>query len=329
MDIVSVVVPIFRVEKYLDACIRSLLNQTYKKLDIILVDDGSDDSCPDICDRYAKDNTCVRVIHKKNGGLSDARNAGMRIAKGKYITFVDSDDIVDPRFIEKLYLSIIESHADISFCDYLRVDESCTEHFASEAENDTDVFSGRECLHKLFNPDRHGMEFIAWGKLYKKELFSKHHIEYPVGRIHEDTFTTYKLFYYARKVVFIDNQLYFYRTRSGSIMTSNFSPKRLDSVEAYREACSFFEKKGESAFLKYAFNAYLRNAVRIFSEISLCGNKKELEPIAKELITDFRQTFSHYYKNVDIRLKKKLFYAAFALAPSSILARMIVSSSSK
>ena len=122
-DLISVIIPIYRVELYLKECIDSVLNQTYKNMEIILVDDGSDDNCPNICDAYKKKDSRIQVIHKKNGGLSDARNAGIEIAKGEYICFIDSDDVIHPSFLQILYEDLIETGSDMSICHYEKVDK--------------------------------------------------------------------------------------------------------------------------------------------------------------------------------------------------------------
>ena len=261
---VSVVVPIYRVEKYLRKCVDSLLQQTYRDIEIILVDDGSPDACPEICDELKETDDRIVVIHKKNGGLSDARNAGIQIAKGTYITFIDSDDYVGIHYIETLVKAIEDGKAFVSICDYSNVyDDMGTER----EESICNIFSNKECIEKIYHPICHGMEFVAWGKLYKTSLFKNNEILYPVGKIHEDTFTTYKLLYYAERIVYVDYVGYFYRQRENSIMSSTFNMKNLSIVEATREACDFFSNNGEKYLFDCAVNSHFKTYISTFSEV--------------------------------------------------------------
>ena len=187
LELISVIIPIYKVEEYLDHCIKSIVEQTYRKLEIILVDDGSPDKCPLKCDEWAERDGLIRVIHKKNGGLSDARNVGMSIATGSYISFIDSDDWISPDFYEKLYRSITESNAQIAasgivwaYNDHLQYDDFIY---------DRHIFSAEDALKTLIQG--RGFYAVAWNKLYKKSLFDG--IEFPIGKLHEDEFVTYKL----------------------------------------------------------------------------------------------------------------------------------------
>ena len=158
-ELISVVVPIYKVEKFLPTCIESIIRQSYRNLELILVDDGSPDSCPSICEKYKQVDSRIKVIHKKNGGLSDARNAGLKIAEGKWITFIDSDDYVGINFLEKLYSSATSVGAEISLCDYKAViDDTGIE----KEETNIEVFDNVKCLEEMYHPQKHVMEFVAW-----------------------------------------------------------------------------------------------------------------------------------------------------------------------
>ena len=197
-ELISVVIPVYNVEKFVKTCLVSVLNQSYKHLDIILVDDGSTDSSGMICDAYAKEFVeKIRVIHQDNQGLSGARNAGIKIAKGKFITFVDSDDFMEENMIEHLYQKCIEYDADISICACKRCNKNDTLETVNliQTENSEYEYSGIEKMGcylngKIISP-------TAWGKLYKTSLFEE--IFYPIGKYHEDIFTTYKLIDKAKK----------------------------------------------------------------------------------------------------------------------------------
>ncbi len=227
--LISVIVPIYDVEAYLEQCLDSILNQTYKNLEVILVDDGSPDRCGAICDSYAVKDPRVVVIHKENSGVSDARNAGIDIAKGRYLTFVDSDDYLALDCIECLYCNLNAFCADISI----------TSHFTTKNYDWTQFFQTPTI--EIYDSESAVVETLyarkiktsAWGKLYRKELFKE--IRYPKGKIFEDLYTTNKLFMDAKKIVWTDRIGYYYRIRSGSIMRSAFSMKNLHMLDALDE----------------------------------------------------------------------------------------------
>ena len=188
--LISVIIPIYNVEQYLKRCVESLRHQTYSNLEIILVDDGSPDSCGKICDDYQKADNRIKVIHKKNGGLSDARNVGIGMAQGEYITCIDSDDFVSPFFIENLWVAIEKSKCEIAtswFIDYYEGDN--IPETKKMNIKDITVLSKEEFYKKLLYQD--GVEVSAWGKLYKASLFQG--VKYPVGKLYEDIPTTYLL----------------------------------------------------------------------------------------------------------------------------------------
>ncbi|MBR9647298.1 glycosyltransferase family 2 protein [Clostridium tyrobutyricum] len=237
--IVSIIVPIYNVERYINKCIDSILSQTFKKFELILVDDGSPDSCGEMCDKYAKLDYRIKVIHKKNGGLSSARNAGIDIAQGKYIGFIDSDDWIKNDMYESLYKAIIKYDADISICDFIKFNENYDLSFKEDSRKNIEIWNNIEALEKL-NTDNCGKIVIAWNKLYKKELWSD--IRFPEGRIHEDVFTMHKILFKANRVVNTNKILYGYLQRSSSIIGTKFSLKKLDYIDGLRERINFYRK---------------------------------------------------------------------------------------
>lgn len=236
--IISVVIPVYNVEDYLSICIDSILNQTYKNLDIIIVDDGATDSCPQICDNYATVDGRVKVIHQNNAGLSAARNSGIDIAVGQYITFVDSDDVIAEDMIEYLYRLLTDYNVDMSLCQFSFIDEKG--NHASHDKPVKDVVIGdnsEKCLESLMTDQR--LDTVAWSKLYKTSMFND--VRYPVGKYHEDAFTTYKIVSKCNRIAVGGERKYFYRVRSQSITSSGFSLKHLDSIDGKLEFNSFIE----------------------------------------------------------------------------------------
>ena len=234
--LVSIVVPVYKVEKYIRECIDSILKQTYQNYELILVDDGSPDRCGEICEDYKKKNEKIQVIHKQNGGLSDARNAGTKIAKGEYITYIDSDDYVSENYLEKLVSAAVKYDADFVPGNYTR------EAFNSTVGNEEHVFASDQAFRKLLTWDT--VMVYAWAKLYRLSMFQN--IEYPVGRLSEDCCTTYKLILNSNKVVCIDDEIYYYRITPNSILTSKFNVKRFELWKVPEEIKAYLGNQAKS-----------------------------------------------------------------------------------
>ncbi|MBR3071813.1 glycosyltransferase family 2 protein [Fibrobacter sp.] len=239
-SLISIIIPIYKVEPYLRRCLNSIVNQTYTNLEIILVDDGSPDSCPQICDEYAVKDNRIIVIHKRNGGLSDARNAGLNICKGEYISFVDSDDWVDEKYIEILLELAIKENADIAIGENIQTNDICNK---PNNISKIQIYSSKEALYHLFSQD-HIAFTISCGKLYRKELFSNLH--FPIGKYHEDEYTTYILFYHSKKIVYTNCILYYYFRHSNSITGSRHP---WDVLEVFEQRYLFFKDKNEKDLL--------------------------------------------------------------------------------
>jgi len=241
IGLVSVIIPIYNVEKYLNRCIDSLIEQTYSDLEIILVDDGSTDTCGEICDEYTKIDKRVKTLHKKNGGLSDARNLGLDSAKGDYIHFVDSDDFVAVDAIELLACSIYDYGADIatfSHVKYYREDANI--HDYDTLSNKQSSLSRIDALSSLLY--QNNITNSACMKLYKRKLFDTN-IRFPVGMMCEDLAITYRLFSEAEKVVINTASKYFYYQREGSTMRSKFKINRMDGLYHANDQLKFINSK--------------------------------------------------------------------------------------
>ncbi|MDO4453077.1 MAG: glycosyltransferase [Eubacteriales bacterium] len=225
-NLISVIVPIYKVEKLLDRCVESIVCQTYPKLEIILVDDGSPDRCPNICDEWAKKDPRIRVIHKQNGGLSDARNAGIELAKGEFIGFVDADDWIAPEMYERLLKAMLKDHSDIAACSVEMIWEDNTQNRMLTQQNNC-VLNKREAQMALLNESK--LKDPVWYKLYRKKTIEG--IAFAKGKYHEDVFWSYQAIGNADSVSIIDYVGYYYWQRRGSIMGEKYSLKRLDAVE--------------------------------------------------------------------------------------------------
>lgn len=241
MDLISIVVPIYNVGKYLKRCIESVINQSYKNLQIILVDDGSTDGSGEICDTYAQNDSRIEVIHKKNGGLSEARNVGIDVAVGEYIAFIDSDDWIRSDYVEALKRAIDIGKTKISACAYLKTfQKTITENKDNicRISNCMEIWNINEAYQHLFLNRR--IDNSACAKLYARDLFKN--IRYPVGKLYEDQFVTYKLFHISQGVTFINSQMYFYFDRPGSIQNEQFTDKKMDELEAATGCVEFIHE---------------------------------------------------------------------------------------
>lgn len=280
-ELVSVIVPVYKVENYLRKCVDSIIRQTYKNLEIILVDDGSPDGCPKICDDYAVIDSRIRVIHKTNGGLSDARNAGIEVATGEWIAFIDSDDWVDDRFIATLLEAAITTDSDLAICAYSKVYENGTTIPAVNGEQEK-ILSSLEAIRDLFTRRTYG-GVMSWNKLYKRNIFIDNGIEFPYGKVHEDNFTTYKTYFFANKIVYIDTPLVFYLQRRDSIMGEQFSDKRLDAIEAAVDARKFIESR-KISLSEEADYMVMTAYMNVLYYLGKSNNRSEFLELEKQLL---------------------------------------------
>lgn len=272
MDLlVSVIVPVFKVEQYLPRCVESIQSQTYQNMEIILVDDGSPDQCPAICDMYAQMDSRIQVIHKENGGLSDARNAGIEKARGDYLCFVDSDDYIQPTMIEHMISEAQENNVKLVITNLKTVDEKGYRVFESEKSPiHKGIFTAEELLPKLYQ--KLGWYYIvAWNKLYHRSLFNK--IRFPIGKIHEDEYIVAQIMWKARKIVCIDSEEYIYiYQRKGSIMNSRQVQSQCDWLGALYQRFEFCKKEvALSTFTAETRAVYFRELNNLFLKPEFAG----------------------------------------------------------
>lgn len=228
----------YNVEKYIRCCIESVLHQTYLDLEVILVDDGSTDLSGVICDEYARTSDRIKTYHKSNGGLSDARNYGIKYASGEWITFLDSDDIWHPNFVRDLLLFACGNDLDIAVSNYCKFSEKQLDlKFKIKNGEKTKIWNGEEGLKELLYQKT--FTTSAWAKLYKTKMLEN--IMFPLDRLHEDVGTIYKIFERAKRIGYIEAKLYFYLQRSTSIIHSEFSSRKMDYIILTQEMVQYFE----------------------------------------------------------------------------------------
>lgn len=270
--LVSVVIPVYNVEPYLHECVASVVEQTYTNIEIILVDDGSTDSSGTLCDEFALSDSRICVFHKKNGGLSDARNYGILRSHGSLISFIDSDDYVSSNYIMHLYQALVRGKTDIattSICIF-REGEPPKEHKRDTAE--FHVYDACDALEDMLYM-RH-LEPNAFPKIYKKELFDT--IQYPVGKLYEDIATTTKLIDKAGKIAYLDEKDYYYRIRPNSIQTASFNPKKLDLLDQLNIVKSIVRTKYPSAINAY-YSKEQSALFNLYMNINRCDIKENLK----------------------------------------------------
>lgn len=290
-DMISVIVPIYKVEEFLDECIQSIVDQTYQNLQIILVDDGSPDHCGEMCEDWAKKDKRIEVIHKKNGGLSDARNAGLAVATGDFVAFVDSDDWIEPQMYETMLISLIKEKADFVACG---IADYCSE---GEIEHSMSykVGSSEEFFRFIYKDTTFLVSAV--NKLYKKHCWNN--LRFPKGKLCEDAFTTYLLVDQAKKIVQIPDILYHYRIRESSIMTTRFRTARMDE-EAWRHNYQYMREK-HPEIAKIAYDFYLQKVNVLF------------HTIPREQYSQFRKEHDYLYHILCKNLKYVLFRSSLSL----------------
>ena len=279
--LISVIIPVYKVEAYLTACVESVLAQTYQNFEIILVDDGSPDNCPQMCDEFAARDSRIRVIHKPNGGLSSARNAGIDGAKGEYLAFLDSDDLWTPLFLERLYQAIGETGADLAVCLFRRFRGEPPRELPEAAQ--TLLLTQREAFECLFGVRNENM-VVAPNKLYSADTFRE--IRYPVGKLHEDEAVIHEILGLTQTVAWVDEAHYLYRESSNSITTAKFSLKRLDEMYAKEQRISYFEVRGMQELADRTRLGYLSCLMRLYRTVQAELEDRSAAKMASQQIYD-------------------------------------------
>lgn len=300
-ELISVIVPVYNVERYLARCIESITGQTYRELEIILVNDGSTDSSGEICDKYASMDLRIKVLHKENGGVSSARNMGLGTVSGKYICWVDGDDYIEPQMIECLYDNLIHNNADVSICNYHTLDEKTGER-NKEIQIKEAIWDKRTFWENYYNCNQYYC-VVLWNKLFKRELFND--IVFPVGRISEDAWVMGTVIDSCNRIYASDRDCYSYLKRENSSMVTSLITCWLSAVEACIDRMKIFECANDEDDYTNIIEKNMSYIMRIMVNTRLnCGDKK------KEIIkqyTDLKKrcklTYNNYKKYFGSRIK--------------------------
>lgn len=284
-ELISVIIPVYNVKPFLVECLDSVINQSYSNLEIIIVDDGSNDGSEKICDEYKLKDNRIKVIHKENGGSSSARNTGIDCCLGNFITFIDSDDYIHKDMIKILYDDIKNNDADMAICDY-------SNNYDLEVKNKKDIklfYNLEEILGNLYN--EYNICFgTPWGKLYKKNLFNE--IRYPLNKKYEDTFIIHRVYGHVKNLVFSNNTLYFYRIRENSLMNAKYSLSNLDELEAILDRMNFVKERNFEYFYARDFYRYVNALRRHYIQI-----KKHFPKEREKLVYIIKEFNSIYNRN--------------------------------
>ncbi|AEH50340.1 glycosyltransferase family 2 protein [Pseudothermotoga thermarum] len=289
--LVSIVVPVFNTEKYLKKCVDSLLNQTYKNIEVLLVNDGSTDNSGKICDEYALIDPRVRVFHIQNSGAGVARNVGIKNAKGEYITFVDSDDWVSEKYIETLLGLILKEDADISMCGYVKT--SLEDVPNKRYKEKVYVYTNLEALRQIYWINFGGF-LVVWNKLFKRSLFDD--VEFPAMRLFEDNAIIPMLFYKANKVVVTTQKLYFYRIRPDSITRKKFDARAVSDIfRSFEIRAQFFKKINLNRMIGWNVFACLVTCFYVYFKANFEG-KKILFKKMKFILDEAKQAKKNFFQ---------------------------------
>lgn len=295
---ISIIVPVYNVEKYLNKCVDSILNQTFKDFELILVDDGSPDNSGTICDQYAKEDPRVRVIHKENGGLSSARNAGIEVAQGRYLGFIDSDDYIAEDMYELLHNNIIKEDADLSICGIYDVYKGKDPKVLSEFRK---VCTKEETIKMVLEAKL--ISVHAVNKLYKKELFKD--VKYPVGKITEDAAIIFQILEQCKKIAVDTTQKYFYFHRDESISSKKFSVRDLDTIETWQKNEVWLSKKYPILIQDVHTRVCWANFI-VLDKLMLSERTNENKKISEEIRRFLLSNFSFIIKNNRLTMGRKM-----------------------
>lgn len=316
---ISVIVPVYKVEKYIQKCVDSILAQTFSDFEVILVDDGSPDICGDICDDYAKKDERIKVIHKENGGLSDARNAGMKLVNGNYVIFIDSDDYIEKDMFEYMYNNIQQNDADMATCGIYEV---YSDRIESQKQEKDFACTGEEAFRCILRG--HTIRGEIWNKLIKKECVKD--LEFPKGRIYEDIFYTVDLMQRVKKVAVGTEPKYYYLHREDSITGKAYRPQLFDIIEGYTKNYQVVKRVFPS-LEREAECLWIWSRFIVLDKMLLEDDYKKIDGF-KELVSFIRRHIIYIVKNPYFLSKRKI-SAVVLLINVKLYRRLVMISSEK
>lgn len=311
--LVSIIVPVYKVEQYLDRCVQSIISQTYKNIEVFLVDDGSPDNCGKMCDEYAEKNPCIHVIHQENQGLSAARNNAVPYTKGDYLTFIDSDDYVHCDYVGYLVNLLIKTNADISICRNSIFYETQEGKKADVTDDTYELLTPVETLKRMCYTE--GFSVSAWAKMYKRELVEKY--PYPVGKLYEDLATTYKMIGESNRVCYGGRVLYYWFQRKGGITNGEISDKQLYGVTAAEGQLGYIKKNFPEAEAAGKARCVAKILDLIPKTLSNKNNRAYFDILRNKLLT--------YYDDFinDRRVRKSLRYRGKAVKYGYLASKVV------
>lgn len=304
---ISVIIPVYNVEQYLEKCLDSILNQTYKNIEIILVNDGSIDKSGLICDEYSRKYNNIKVFHKENGGVSSARNLGIDNATGQYLAFIDPDDYIDANMYEILVEKIVETNSDIAMCSFVYVKEN--ENIVEDNSDEIIIFDKEEVLSRYFNRVKPFNASFLWNKLFKRELFEKDRLDVEL-KIQEDTEVLLRIFDKVNSVVYIASPLYLYLIRNGAATEGKISKGKLTTDISLFKIYKYTEEN----LPKYKSNALANYVMYYFNIIvEIIKNYEEYGEYYGILVKRFRKNYIRLLLDKNIMIKYKIHGALILL----------------
>ena len=312
---ISVIIPVYKCEKYLENCVNSILNQIFSDFEIILVDDGSPDNSGIICDRLAEKHNKITVLHQDNQGQAAARNNGVKIARGEWLHFVDADDTIHPQMLEALYDAVNKNNVNLAMCSAIQ-GEVIPDSFNSPKET---VFQTLETTEdNILNLCKNEKYYywVVWGKLIHRSIYEKHPL--TEGRIYEDNAIVCKWLYEAKKVALTDAPLYFYYVNTTGTTKKDFTQKHLDILWAFKEQIDFFHSIGFKKMTEHLATYYFEISANMLYRANT-ENAKELIPIIKEKEKEIKSLYAPYIK---LDINQKLYYYERTNKPMFYITRL-------
>ena len=312
-NLISIIIPVYNAGKYLDKCISSAANQTYRNIEILLIDDGSTDASKEICDSWSSQEDKIRVIHQENGGVSKARNTGVKNARGNFLMMIDSDDYISPFMVEELFRGYSLTNADIVICDYEQGE--LREYSFVAGLSDFRDMDFKMIMNCVYSEGHDALRYISpWGKLYKKALFNG--LTYPEGRIFEDIYITHQILYKAERIVVTDQKLMYYFRHADSIMHRPFHLGKLDYLDALKDRMNFFKTHNLGVLEKTAYEEYLHALIWEYSRVrDILRNDK----VKREIWGRFREVYRDGYSSGRYPQETALFLHAFNTNPELVI----------